>query len=252
MPRYFLSVRYMGTRYAGSQVQENAITIQGELEKAMAILFREKVILTGSSRTDAGVHAAKNFFHFDWSKEIQGDPVYQLNAILPSDIAVLEIRMVSPEAHCRFDAIGREYEYKVYGMKDPFLADRGWYFPYPLDLGLLNDAAAVVLGTHDFTSFAKRNSQVHTHQCTIMQSAWRQESGVYIYKVKGNRFLRGMVRGLVATMTRVGRGRISLEEFRDILLSGDCTKADFSAPAQGLLLCDVIYTEGLIPDAGKS
>ena len=145
MPRSFLSVRYMGTRYAGSQVQDNAITIQGELEKALGILFREEVMLTGSSRTDAGVHAAKNFFHFDWPKEIQRDPVYQLNAILPSDIAVLEIRMVSPEAHCRFDAIGREYEYKVYGMKDPFLADRGWYFPYPLDLGLLNDAAAVVL-----------------------------------------------------------------------------------------------------------
>jgi tRNA pseudouridine38-40 synthase len=251
MPRYFLSVRYMGTRYAGSQVQENAMTIQGELEKAMAILFREKVPLTGSSRTDAGVHAAKNFFHFDWEREIEGDPVYQLNAILPADIAVLEMALVSPGAHCRFDALAREYEYRVYNSKDPFTADRGWFYPYPLDLDLLNLAAVTILGTHDFTSFAKRNTQVHTHQCTIMKSEWSLDQGGYTYKVKGNRFLRGMVRGLVATMTRVGRGRITVEEFGQILVSGDCTQADFSAPAQGLLLSDVLYKEGLFLDAEK-
>lgn len=247
MPRFFLSVSYMGTRYAGSQIQENAMTVQGELEKAMGMLFRENISLTGSSRTDAGVHAAKNFFHFDWMGQIKGDPVYQLNAILPSDIAVLDLLPVHAEAHCRFDAISREYEYCVYNRKDPFFVDRGWFYPYPLDLSLLNCAAKAIVGTHDFSSFAKRNAQVFTHICTITKSEWIQDQGGYAYRVEGNRFLRGMVRALVATMTRVGRGRISVEEFVDILKSGDSSRADFSAPAQGLLLNNVRYDSGLFP-----
>jgi tRNA pseudouridine38-40 synthase len=231
----------MGTNYAGSQVQENAITIQEELEKAMGILFRDTIVLTGSSRTDAGVHAVRNYFHFDLDNRIEGDPVYQLNAILPNDIAVLSIREVSPDAHCRFDALARAYHYRIYGKKDPFFSDRGWFYPYPMDLDLLNAAAGLLKGTHDFTSFAKRNSQVHTHQCTIMESCWNKDGGEYVYSVKGNRFLRGMVRGLVATMARVGRGRISVEQFREILLGNDATLADFSAPAHGLQLQDVYY-----------
>jgi tRNA pseudouridine38-40 synthase len=245
MPRYFLSVRYMGTRYAGSQVQDNAVTIQGELEKAMEILFREKILLTGSSRTDAGVHAISNYYHFDRGEVIAGDPVYQINAILPGDIAVNSIREVTADAHSRFDATARAYDYMIYDRKDPFLSDRGWYFPYPLDIGLLNEAAGVMLGTHDFTSFAKRNAQVHTHQCTILKSKWKKDGDVFIYSVKGNRFLRGMVRGLVATMSRVGRGKMSLDQLHEIIRKRDCTLADFSAPAQGLQLKDVYSDEGI-------
>jgi tRNA pseudouridine38-40 synthase len=233
----------MGARYAGSQVQENAITIQEELEKSLGILFRDRIVLTGSSRTDAGVHAVRNYFHFDMDKSIEGDPVYQLNAILPNDISVLSIEEVSPEAHCRFDALARAYVYRIYDKKDPFFSDRGWFYPYPLELDLLNAAAAVLIGTHDFTSFAKRNSQVHTHQCTILESQWENDGGVYVYAVKGNRFLRGMVRGLVATMAKVGRGKISVDQFKEILAGKDCTLADFSAPAHGLQLNDVFYHE---------
>lgn len=245
MPRYFLSVRYMGTQYAGSQVQENAKTIQEELEKAMKTLFRERIELTGSSRTDAGVHAIRNYFHFDREQMMEGDPVYKLNAILPGDIAVLSIEEVISDAHCRFDAIARAYEYRIYDSKDPFFSDRGWFYPYPLDLGLLNEAATVLLGTHDFTSFAKRNSQVHTHQCTIFESEWIKKDRVYIYTVRGNRFLRGMVRGLVATMARVGRGKITVDQFKEIIAGKDCTLADFSAPPQGLQLRDVFYQESV-------
>jgi tRNA pseudouridine38-40 synthase len=246
MPRYFISVSYVGTRYAGSQVQDNGQTIQGALEHCLAILFRQPVGLTGSSRTDAGVHAKKNYYHFDWENEIDGDPVYQLNALLPSDIAVWEIIPVADTAHARFDAVGRRYVYRVYDQKNPFLHDRGWYYPYPMDLPLLNKAAATIMGEQDFTSFAKRNAQVYTHDCTIVHSGWEFENGVYQYTVQGNRFLRGMVRGLVATMVKAGRGKISLDEFHSILLSKDCTKADFSAPAKGLVLEDVIYPEGLL------
>ena len=246
MPRYFLSVSYLGTRYAGSQVQDNGQTIQGEIERCLAILFRQAVSLTGSSRTDAGVHARKNYYHFDWGGEISGDPVYQLNALLPSDIAVREVVAVPEGAHSRFDATARRYIYTVYDQKSPFLHDRGWYYPYPMDLSLLNMAAGIILGEHDFTSFAKRNAQVHTHDCTIMASKWEFNNGIYSYTVQGNRFLRGMVRGLVATMVKVGRAKISLDEFAEILLSKDCTNADFSAPAKGLLLDDVIYPNGLL------
>ena len=246
MPRYFLSVSYLGSNYAGSQVQENGRTIQGELESAWKTIFRKPVQLTGSSRTDAGVHAGRNYFHLDWESDLVGDPVYQLNAILPADIAVLGLVPVSGDAHCRFDASARQYTYTVHEEKSPFLYDRAWYYPYPLDLTKLNEAASTILGEHDFTSFAKRNSQVYTHVCTIMKSAWEFENGVYQYKVEGNRFLRGMVRGLVATMLKAGRGKISIEEFKNILLTKDCTKADFSAPAKGLTLDDVIYPKGYL------
>lgn len=246
MPRYFLSVSYLGTRYAGSQVQANGTTIQGELERCLAIVYRNPVELTGSSRTDAGVHARRNYYHFDLEKAIEGDIVYQLNAVLPADIAVLGIHPVNEEDHSRFDANARRYRYSIYGQKDPFLHDRAWFYPYPLDLDRLNQVAGMILGEHDFTSFAKRNAQVHTHMCTITASAWSMEGGTFVYTVMGNRFLRGMVRGLVATMLKVGRGKMTLENFREIMLAKDCTLADFSAPARGLQLDDVIYPDGTV------
>jgi tRNA pseudouridine38-40 synthase len=246
MPRYFLSVGYLGTKYAGSQVQENGLTIQGELERALSVVRRQSIALTGSSRTDAGVHARRNFYHFDMDEPLVGDLVYQMNAVLPSAIAVLDFIPVNEEAHCRFDAIGRKYVYRIHTFKDPFMHDRGWFYPYPMDLALLNEAALLIEGEHDFTSFAKRNSQVHTHNCTIMQANWVKEDGVYTFSIQGNRFLRGMVRGLVATMVKVGRGKISVPEFHQILQSKDCTQADFSAPPQGLVLEDVIYPVGIL------
>lgn len=246
MPRYFLSVSYLGTHYAGSQIQENGVTIQGELENCLAIVCRNRISLTGSSRTDAGVHARRNYYHFDVEKELDASIVYQLNAILPPDIALLGIHPVGATQHSRFDASARRYRYSIYGQKDPFLHDRAWFYPYPLDIDRLNQVARMILGEHDFTSFAKRNAQVHTHMCTITASGWSIENGTYVYTVMGNRFLRGMVRGLVATMLKVGRGKMTLETFGNIMQAKDCTRADFSAPAKGLQLDDVIYPEGTV------
>jgi tRNA pseudouridine38-40 synthase len=243
MNRYFLEVAYKGTRYAGSQVQANAVSVQYELEKALEVYFRQPVPLTGSSRTDAGVHANQNFFHFDLEKELNPRAIYNLNAILPGDIAVRGILPVPPTAHCRFDAIAREYEYFIYQFKDPFRDDRAYYFPYTLDFEALEAAAGVVGGYNDFTSFAKRNSQVKTFTCHISDSRWeRLENGV-VYRVKANRFLRGMVRGLTGTMLQVGRGKISVETFQKIIEARDCTKADFSVPGHGLFLQKVVYRE---------
>ena len=245
MARYFIEVSYKGTNYSGFQVQQNANSIQAEVEKALQIFFRENFELTGSSRTDAGVHALKNFFHFDSDnmpdEEILNASVYNLNAILPDDIVINNIRKVASEAHCRFDAKSREYKYYIYQDKNPFLADRAFYFPYRLDIEELQAAADLILQYEDFTSFSKRNTQVKTFHCIIQKSEWIIENETIVYKVIGNRFLRGMVRGLVGTMLRVGTGKISLNDFISIIESKDSSKADFSVPPQGLFLTNVEY-----------
>jgi tRNA pseudouridine38-40 synthase len=241
MARYFLEVSYKGTNYSGFQTQENAVTIQGEIEKAFAVLQREKVVMTGSSRTDAGVHARQNFFHFDFASLLHPQFLYKINAILPGDIVAKSIQDVNEEAHCRFDAKFRTYQYFLYRAKDPFLEDRAWYFPYTIDMEALNKAAALLMTFHDFTSFSKRNTQVKTFQCQLMESAWRVEGDIIVYRVRGNRFLRGMVRALVSTMLLVGRGKLSLDDFRAIIEAKDCTKASFAAPAKGLFLEEVIF-----------
>jgi len=243
MNRYFLEVAYHGGRYAGSQVQHNALTIQAELEKALEVYFRGAVPLTGSSRTDAGVHASQNYYHFELENPINPKAIYNLNAILPADVAIRQIVPVAETAHCRFDAIAREYEYFIYKVKDPFLVDRAWFYPYTLDWEGLHAAAAVLKEYTDFTSFAKRNSQVYTFNCNIQHSEWKVQPQGAVYRVKANRFLRGMVRGLVGTMLQVGRGKITLQQFREIIEAKDCTRADFAVPGHGLFLQKVVYPD---------
>lgn len=172
MSRYFLEIAYKGTAYSGFQAQDNANTIQAEVEKAFAVLQKEKVSMTGSSRTDAGVHAQQNFFHFDFYGIINPHFIYKINAILPSDIVVKSLKKVEDNAHCRFDAVSREYEYHIYRQKDPFLQDRAYYFPFKLDIEKLHDAAALIKEYNDFSSFSKRNTQVKTFNCNIIESKW--------------------------------------------------------------------------------
>jgi len=253
MPRYFIEVLYKGTKYSGFQVQQNAVTIQSEVTRALQIRFGEPFMLTGSSRTDAGVHALQNYFHFDTKEELfylKGDfseqksierALYSLNSILPADIVVKKIIKVTEEAHCRFDAISRHYKYYLYQEKDPFKKEIGYFYPYTLNIEKLQEAAAIILNTSDFTSFSKRNSQVNNFICSIKKSEWKLENKVFGYSVISNRFLRGMVRGLVGTMLKVGTGKISLVEFKAIIKSNNCANADFSVPPQGLFLMEVKY-----------
>ena len=245
MPRYFIEVAYNGSRYAGLQIQQNAHSIQAEIEKTLKIFFKQDFKLTCSSRTDAGVHALSNYFHFDVvsfpEQEKLNDTVYNLNAILPDDIVVKRIYEVDSKAHCRFDALSRSYQYVVYQHKDPFVNDRAYYYPYNLDIQKLQSAAEVLKNYNDFTSFSKKNTQVKTFICTIIKSEWVLQNNLIIYNVEANRFLRGMVRGLVGTMLKVGTGKISLSDFCNIIESRDCTKADFSVPPQGLFLLKVLY-----------
>jgi len=243
MARYFLEVAYKGTAYSGFQSQENANTVQAEIEKAFLVLQKEPVLFTGSSRTDSGVHARQNFFHFDYEGKLHPHFVYKMNAIVPPDIVIKECRPVPDTAHARFDAISREYRYYIYRGKDPFLRDRAFYFPYKLDLDSIQEAATILKEYSDFTSFSKRNTQVKTFICRITESRWYWEDNCLVYNVKGNRFLRGMVRALTATMLKVGRGKLSLAEFRAIIEAKDCTRASFAVPAHGLCLERVEYSE---------
>ncbi|MBC7935205.1 MAG: tRNA pseudouridine(38-40) synthase TruA [Rhizobacter sp.] len=243
MPRYFIELAYKGTRYAGFQKQDNANTIQAELEKALSIYCRTNFELTGSSRTDAGVHARQNFFHFDTDTLPAATDflklAYHINAILPDDIVVKTLFPVAEQAHCRFDALFRRYEYRIYTDKDPFQQDMAYHYPYKLNRNTLEGAAEELLNHTDFESFAKRNSQVFTHNCTIISSAWEFNPGHLIYKVQANRFLRGMVKGLVGTMLRAATKGQTIEQFREIILSKDASRAEFAVPSKGLTLIEV-------------
>jgi tRNA pseudouridine38-40 synthase len=245
-----LEVAYKGTNYSGFQIQDNASSIQEEVEKALAIFFRQPLALTGSSRTDGGVHAWQNFFHVDFDGIMDPRSLYNINALLPRDIVLKNFYPVAADAHCRFDAVSREYRYYVYREKDPFLVDRAYFFPYTLDREKMQAAAALISECRDFTSFAKRNSQAKTFLCNVYESSWQEENGCLVYRVKANRFLRGMVRGLVGTMLQVGRGKIGLEDFAAILRNKDNQLADFSAPGHGLFLFQVSFPVSLSPAVG--
>ncbi|RYD69777.1 MAG: tRNA pseudouridine(38-40) synthase TruA [Sphingobacteriales bacterium] len=243
MPRYFIELAYKGTNYAGFQKQNNANTIQAELEKALAIYYRTDFELTGSSRTDAGVHARQNFFHFDtMAFDDQPDlnkSAYHLNAILPADIVVKSVFKVEDQAHCRFDALFRRYEYRIYQQKDPFQQELAYHYPYKLNKDILIETSAELLNHTDFESFAKRNNQVFTHNCTIISSNWSFNSDHLIYTVQANRFLRGMVKGLVGTMLKAATKGHSLDHFRQIILSKNPSRAEFAVPSNGLTLMEV-------------
>jgi tRNA pseudouridine38-40 synthase len=241
MPRYFLELAYKGANYSGFQTQKNANSIQAEVEKAFEVLHRQPVQLTGSSRTDAGVHALQNYFHFDFDGELHPQWQYKLNAILPPDIVVKGLKQVAPDAHSRFDAVGREYKYFIYRKKNPFLADRAYYFPYKLDKAAMQEAAGILKEYRDFTTFSKRNTQVKSFFCEIRESGWTEEGECWVYRVRADRFLRGMVRALTATMLKVGRGKMDLGEFRGIIEAKDCTRASFAVPPHGLFLVGVEY-----------
>ena len=244
MPRYFIELAYKGTNYSGFQIQENAMTVQEKVETAFQVFFRKRFELTGSSRTDAGVHALQNYFHFDSDEPVNPRHIYNLNALLPNDIVIKQILPVHQNAHARFDAVARHYKYCIYRTKNPFLDDRGWYLPFHLDLQHLHQCADLIQEHKNFIAFSKVKTQVKNYDCKILYSRWVESEEVLYYEVAANRFLRGMVRALTSTMIRVARGTISIEDFDNILKRGIPASADFSAPAKGLFLEKVDYPEG--------
>ena len=244
MARFFIEVAYKGTHFSGFQVQQNAITIQSEVERALSICFKQPFNLTGASRTDSGVHARQNYFHVDTDLAIDDAyKLYNLNAIISKDVVIKSIFSVPDTAHSRFDALTREYNYYIYFDKEPFLQEFAYFYPYKLDDSLLQEAAKIVAGNINFTSFSKKNTQVNNFICNIQKSQWIISENSIVYNVAANRFLRGMVKGLVGTMLLISSGKITLTDFHNIFAAKDCSKANFSVPSHGLFLEKVIYPE---------
>ena len=240
--RYFIELAYNGTNYHGWQYQPNAASVQETLNTALSTILKTTIDVVGAGRTDTGVHAKQMFAHFDVEIEI-GIPFYihKLNSFLPKDIAIINLHKVSDEAHARFDATKRTYEYHINTKKNVFENESSWYHPSQLDIEAMN-AATQLLFTHtDFECFSKVNTDVNTFNCKIVEAHWQQDGDKLIFTIAADRFLRNMVRAIVGTMINIGLGKISLKDFQTILESKDRSQAGFSVPAHGLYLTKIEY-----------
>ena len=237
----------MGKHYHGWQKQPNAKTVQETLEDALSKLLREPIALMGAGRTDTGVHAKKMVAHFDRSKISNlTDLTYRLNAFLPEDIAVEKLVTVPNEAHARFDAIERTYEYWIVQHKNPFYTDAAYFYKYPLDVEKMNAAATLLLSYSDFECFSKSNTDVKTYRCHVKKASWAQKNERLVFTITADRFLRNMVRAIVGTLLEVGEGKKDLSDVKTILKSGDRGKAGPSVPAKGLYLIAVNYPKTIV------
>lgn len=240
--RYFIHFAYNGTHYHGWQFQPNAASVQETLNKALSVLLNSAVNVMGAGRTDTGVHAEEMYGHFDFETVIEVPIlVHTLNSYLPKDIAVFDLIQVHDDAHCRFDATKRTYEYHINTVKSPFLEGLSWYVNQKLDVDLMNEAAKVLLKHTDFQCFSKVNTDVNTFDCTIFEAYWKIENNKLVFTISANRFLRNMVRAIVGTLINIGLHKISLEDFENIIASKSREKAGFSVPAHGLYLTKIDY-----------
>lgn len=244
--RYFIELAYNGTRFHGWQVQPNAPSVQEHLEKALSAICREEISVTGAGRTDTGVHARFFVAHFD--SEMPDDPDFtrKLNGFLNHDIVIFRVYKVKPDAHARFDAISRSYRYYITRIKDPFAQETAWYFKYPLDVEKMNEACKILFEYSDFTSFSKLHTDVKTNNCKIFQAEWQEQGNQLVFVIKADRFLRNMVRAIVGTLIEVGQGKISLDDFRQVIELKNRGAAGVSVPAHGLFLVGIEYPEDLL------
>jgi tRNA pseudouridine38-40 synthase len=240
--RYFIKLAYKGTHYHGWQYQPNASSVQETLAKAVSVLLNSEINLMGAGRTDTGVHAKEMYAHFDYNAAFDSESlVHKLNSYLPKDIVVYAIIPVSDEAHVRFDARKRTYEYHINTFKDSFSQEESWYNPQKLDLDLMNEAAKIIVKNTNFQCFSKVNTDVNTFDCIVFEAYWKQENDCLIFTISANRFLRNMVRSIVGTLVKIGRNKITLNDLNTIIESKDRDKAGFSVPAHGLYLTKIDY-----------
>lgn len=241
--RFFIELSFNGTLYHGWQVQQNAVSVQELLNKALQTIFRQVIETTGCGRTDAGVHATQLYAHADLPLAPQAidAAIRSLNALLPHDIAVKQIIPLHETAHARFDATSRSYQYHVHFNKDPFKNGFSWMLRDVPDLDLMNQAAAIIMEYTDFSCFSKSHTQVKTNNCKITRAEWVQEGDTIVFHISADRFLRNMVRAIVGTLMLVGRKEIKVEAVREIVESKNRSNAGASVPACGLYLTEVIY-----------
>ncbi|MGO3652752.1 MAG: tRNA pseudouridine(38-40) synthase TruA [Sphingobacterium sp.] len=244
MLRYFLEIAYRGTHYHGWQVQHNALSVQEKLNDALAVLLKTPVETVGAGRTDTGVHARQLYVHFDSDATILRDAdrfIRSLNALLPQDIAALGLIPVVTNAHARFDATKRSYEYHVHFGKDPFLQEFSCQIRSRPAIDQMNQAAKFLLGKKDFSCFSKSNTQVFTNICDIQRAEWEQMDERLVFHISADRFLRNMVRAIVGTLMEIGLGKHPVEYIKEVIESKDRSQAGTSVPACGLYLTEVVY-----------
>ena len=249
--RYFIRFAYDGTAFHGSQRQPNGITVQQTMEQALAMIFREEVPLTFAGRTDAGVHAREMYAHLDIpddenSKLLIQNSKFRLNGILPDSIAIFDIYPVTDDAHARFSATRRTYEYHIVDHKDPFLCQQATRVRPGLDFAAMNEAARLLIGKQDFASFCRTNTDVKTTICDLTRAEWKElGNGHAVFTIAADRFLRNMVRAVVGTLFEVGRGKITKEQFAQVITQHNRCAAGDSAPAEGLFLTHIEYPQDI-------
>lgn len=250
--RYFIEIAYKGTHYAGWQIQENALSVQEKVEYSLSTILREPVSITGSGRTDTGVHASQQFAHFDTEKPLSSQMLRAWNALLPKDISILGIYEVPENAHTRFDAFKRTYQYKIVTKKNPYLENLALLVSRTLDVELMEQAAQKLLLYEDFESFSKVRANVKTFKCKIHEAFWFEtiepfsNQKMLVFQISANRFLWGMVRAIVGTLLDVGKGKMSISDFENIIRARDRSKASAAASPDGLYLCKVEYPYNLV------
>jgi len=240
--RYFIEIAYHGKNYFGWQKQPDALSVQEVVEDALSKLLGFGIEVTGAGRTDTGVHARQLFAHFDVENSLDATHlVHRLNSFLPKDIAVHQIFRVKNDAHARFDAIEREYEYWITLQKNPFLKGLAVFTPKKPDIDLMNETAKLLLDYNDFQCFSRSKTDVKTYHCTIKKASWEQRGNLLVFTIAADRFLRNMVRAIVGTLLEVGYEKWALEDVRRVIESKNRSNAGASAPAQGLYLTKVVY-----------
>lgn len=246
--RYFITLSYNGKNYVGWQIQPNGISVQEVLQDALSTILREKIEIVGAGRTDAGVHARKMIAHFDWVGEEPIDEkllVGKLNSFLPNDIAIRDICRVKDDAHARFSALSRTYNYYLTTEKDVFGGDQKYRIFFTPDIDTMNALCSILMEYSDFTSFSKLHSDAKTNICTIETAFWEQKGDDYIFTIRADRFLRNMVRAIVGTLLEAGRGRLDEKGLREIFDAKNRSSAGNSVPGHALFLSDVTYPDDI-------
>lgn len=244
--RYFIFISYKGTSYHGWQVQPGSNTVQKIVDVALSLITGEKIATAGAGRTDTGVHASFFCAHFDATSPDLADKqnlIFRLNRYLPADISVNSLRKVHPDASARYSALSRTYKYYISQVKDPFSTDYSWYIHGGIDVAAMNIAAEILLNQSDFTSFCRLHSDNKTNICTVIAAGWETDGNKLVFTIKADRFLRNMVRAIVGTMVEIGKGKITADNFIEIILAKDRSAAGTSAPAKGLFLTDIEYPD---------
>jgi len=240
--RYFLELSYNGKAYHGWQNQPNAISVQEVIEKVLSIILKKQTVIVGAGRTDTGVHALQMFAHFDTDLSFEEDDLlYKLNSFLPKDIAILDVFKVNDEAHARFDALSREYLYRITLKKNVFTFDEVYYLKSDIDIDKMNEASKILYQYKDFQCFSKSKTDVKTYNCKIMHAKWTVENNELHFVIKADRFLRNMVRAIVGTMINIGIGKIDINNLHEIIKSKNRSEAGFSVPAHALYLTKIEY-----------